>query len=101
MLDKMKKERYVTNDFVSDDRGHAGWKITRPPSSGEEDKDQVTEILYTEEVVAMLLGHIKMLAEIQAGGGVRDCVITIPSWFTYEQRLLVRDAAELVNLNVL
>jgi len=43
-----------------------------------------------------------MLSEIQAGGHVRDCVITIPSWFTYDQRLMIRDAAEqLANLNVL
>ena len=43
-----------------------------------------------------------MLAEIQAGGYVRDCVITIPSWFTYDQRLMIKDAAEsLANLNVL
>jgi len=43
-----------------------------------------------------------MLAETQAGGPVRDCVITIPSWFTYDQRLMIKDAAEqLANLNVL
>ena len=43
-----------------------------------------------------------MLAEKQAGGYVRDCVITIPSWFTYDQRLMIKDAAEsLANLNVL
>lgn len=43
-----------------------------------------------------------MLAETQAGGIVRDCVITVPNWFTYDQRLMVRDAAEqLANLNVL
>lgn len=52
--------------------------------------------------MAMLLGYVKMLAEKQAGGSVRDCVITIPSWFTYEQRLMVKDAAEgLAGLNVL
>ena len=49
----------------------------------------------------MLLGYVKMLAETQAGSGVRDCVITIPSWFTYEQRLMIKDAAELANLHVL
>ena len=52
--------------------------------------------------MAMLLGYVKMLAEKQAGGTVRDCVITIASWFTYEQRLMVKDAAEgLAGLNVL
>lgn len=42
----------------------------------------------------MLFQYVKMLAEVQAGGIVRDCVITIPSWFTYDQRLMIKDAAE-------
>lgn len=32
---------------------------------------------------------------------MRDCVITVPSWFTYDQRLMVKDAAELAGLKVL
>lgn len=27
-----------------------------------------------------------------AGDRVDECVITIPSWFTYDQRLMVREA---------
>ena len=50
----------------------------------------------------MLFSYIRMLAEIQAGGIVRDCVITVPNWYSYDQRLMIRDAAEhLANLNVL
>ena len=50
----------------------------------------------------MILQYVKMLAEKQAGGFVRDCVITVPSWFTYDQRLMLKDAAEaLAGLNVL
>jgi len=50
----------------------------------------------------MLFQYVRMLAEKQAGGLVRDCVITIPSWFTYDQRLMIKDAAEqFANLNVL
>ena len=36
------------NDFVSDDRGLVGWKITVPGT----DTDQV---LYSEEIVAQML----------------------------------------------
>ena len=57
--------------------------------------------MYNEEVVAMLFAYVKMLAEKQAEGSVRDCVITIPSWFTYDQRLMIKDSAELANLKVL
>lgn len=73
------------------------WKISR-----DEDGSNVQEILYSEELIGMLLQYIKMLAEKQAGGFVRDCVITVPSWFTYDQRLMLKDAAEgLAGLNVL
>lgn len=48
-----------------------------------------------------MFSYVKMLAEIQAETHVRDCVITIPSWFTYDQRLMIKDAAELANLKVL
>ena len=67
--------------MVADDRGFVAWKVTRAPLGDEE---SVQEILYSEEVVGMLFQYMKMLAEKQAGGFVRDCVITIPSWFTYD-----------------
>ena len=66
------------------------------------EQEPIEQIITSEETVAMLFQYVKMLAEIQAGGYVRDCVITIPSWFTYDQRLMIKDAAEsLANLNVL
>ena len=66
---------------------------------GTEERREQT--LFGEETLSMLIEYIKMLAEKQAGTPVRDCVITIPSWFTYDQRLLVRDAAQLANMHVL
>jgi len=91
LMQKFKELNFVTNEMVADERGNVAWKITRP-KFGEEEAQQ--EILYSEEVMAMLMGYVKMLAEKQAGQSVRECVITIPSWFTYEQRLMVKDAAE-------
>ena len=44
---------------------------------------------------------VRGFAEKQAEGTVRDCVITVPSWYTYDQRLMVKDAAELAGLSVL
>jgi len=86
-----KRSRFVTNEFVEDERGFVGWKVTRP-KHGKEDAEE--QILYSEEVIAMLMSYVKMLAEKQAGTTISDCVITIPSWFTHEQRLMFRDAAE-------
>jgi molecular chaperone DnaK (HSP70) len=42
----------------------------------------------------MLLSYFKMLAERTAEARVGECVITVPSWFTYDQRLMIKDAAE-------
>lgn len=75
------------NEYVSDDRGLVGWKITVPGSDEE-------QVMYSEEIVAMMLQYIKNLAETMANEPVDECVITIPNWFTYDQRLMIKDAAE-------
>lgn len=97
-ITKFKEKRFVYNEIVSDERGFVAWKFTREAYGNEERREQT---LFSEETVAMLIEYVKMLAEKQAGGQVRDCVITIPSWFTYDQRLMVKDAAQLANMHVL
>ena len=88
-IQKLKEHRMVTNEFVANERGLAAWKV--------ED-----EVLESEEITAMLFQYVKMLAEKQAEATVRESVITIPSWFTYDQRLMIRDSAEaLAGLSVL
>jgi hypoxia up-regulated 1 len=56
-----------------------------------------------EEMVAQLFIHIKDFTELHAGGGlkVRDVVITVPSFFTQNERSALLDAAELAGLKVL
>ena len=80
-LAKFKVDRMVTNDFVADERGLISWKVQRAAYGEQEAQD---EILYAEEVVAMMLQYYRMLAEKLAGERVDEAVITIPSWFTYE-----------------
>lgn len=57
---KFKEERFVTNELVSDQRGTVAWKITRSAYDKDAEKE---EILYSEEVLAMLLAYVKFLAE--------------------------------------
>lgn len=88
-IQQLKTDRMLSNEFVSNERGLTAWK--------NED-----EVLDGEEIIAMLLQYYKMLAEKQAEGTVREAVITIPSWFTYDQRLMIKDSAEaLAGLSVL
>lgn len=97
-ITKFKDQRFVYNEIVSDDRSFVAWNFMREAYGSEERREQT---LFGEETVAMLIEYVKMLAEKQAGGPVRECVITIPSWFTYDQRLMVKDAASLANMQVL
>ena len=57
--------------------------------------------LFPEEPIGMLLEYVKKLAEAQSESSVKDCVITIPSFFTRAQRIAIHNAAKLAKLNVL
>jgi hypoxia up-regulated 1 len=41
------------------------------------------------------------MSEKQAGSTIKDCVITIPSYYTPEQRRMILDAADIAGLSVL
>jgi len=72
------------NEVVADDRGYVAWSIARRLNSNE---DATPEIVYTEELIAHLLKYGKQMAEKQAGAiTIKDCVITIPAYFTLSQR---------------
>jgi len=86
----------VLNEFVEDERGLVAFQ-TFSLNSKEE-----STIYYTEEILAMILKYGRELSEKSAGGAtVRDAVITIPSYFTQEQRRMMLDAAELAGLTVI
>ena len=52
--------------------------------------------------MAMILQNIKKLAQTQAGVEFNDCVITVPSWFDYDQKSMISQVAQdLAGLNVL
>jgi len=64
---------------------------------------KVSSSIYTpEELVAMVLSHAK---DFTTADGVttqiKDCVLTVPSFYTQHERRAILDAAELADLNVL
>jgi molecular chaperone DnaK (HSP70) len=66
------------------------------------DKSEEKKVTYyTEEVIAQILKYGRNLAEIQAGGTVKDTVLTVPSYFNQEQRRLFMDAAEMAGLHII
>ncbi len=47
-LDTIRRERFIVNEFIEDERGLIGWKVTRKHDNGTKDE----QIFYTEELVA-------------------------------------------------
>jgi len=94
---KMLKEDYLyTNEFIQDSRGLIGYQINIP------EVDELTNIdVFVEESLIMVLQHARKIMKTTSSGAVSDITITIPSYFTINQRIMVRDAAELAGFKVL
>ena len=88
------QSKFVTNDFAQDERGLIAYQ------SFQLDKKDETVEYFTEEMVSMILKYGRELAEVQAKGAVRDAVITVPSYFDQEKRLMMYTAAELAGLKI-
>ena len=93
----MQKHRFIVNELAKDDRGMVGWKIYRKNENGTKEE----QIMYTEELIAQLLKYGRKLSEIQSGGTIKDCVITIPSYYSPSQRKMIQDSAEIAGLSIL
>lgn len=57
--------------------------------------------VYTEEVLSQLLAKARQYATTEAGAPVKDCVITVPYYWSHAQRQALLDAANLAGFNVL
>lgn len=54
-----------------------------------------------EELMALILQHVKDMSEAVGGKAIKDCVITVPSSFTQHEREAVYTAADIADLKVL
>jgi hypoxia up-regulated 1 len=54
-----------------------------------------------EELIAMMMQHAKDMVASFGGKPVRDCVMTVPSYFTQHERRALYTAANIADLNVL
>ena len=63
---------------------------------------KLEDTFYTpEELMAMIMQHIKDMTLNHAGHAIKDCVITVPSHFTYHERKSLYTAASIADLRVL
>ena len=60
------------------------------------------ETFYTpEELMAMMMQHAKDMTANYGGKQIKDCVITVPSYFSQHERRALYSAADIANLRVL
>ena len=60
-----------------------------------------SKILDSVQLAAMYLGHLKVLAQNDVKQPVTDCVISVPTYFTDQQRRALLEAAEIAGLKCL
>jgi len=62
----------------------------------------VEDSFYTpEDIIAMILQHVKDMTNNFGGHAIKDCVITVPSYFTQHERDALYTAAHIADLKVL
>lgn len=56
---------------------------------------------HPEELLAMMMAQAKAMTKDYGGQSVRDCVLTVPSYFTQHERSALYAAADMADLKVL
>ena len=100
-IERMQSERFILNDFAEDERGLVAFQTFSVDKKELKEDSDAKVTYFSEELVAQILAYGKGLAEAQAKGKVKDAVITVPSHYNQEKRLMLIDAAELAGLNVI
>ena len=91
-------------DEVVEEAGMMPYKIVKGKKGDAavkvEDEGR-TRTLYPPEISAIILGKLKMDAEIRLGEKINRAVITVPAYFNDAQRQATKDAGTIAGLDVL
>ena len=96
--------RKFADPIVQKDLKHWPFKV----ESGPDDKPQIvvkfkgeTKKFYPEEISSMVLIKMKEIAEAYIGETIKNAVVTVPAYFSDNQRQATKDAGVIAGLNVL
>lgn len=78
----------------------AGKEEDAPSSSSSSSTFKIPNKFSVEEITAMILAYGREFSETVAEGKIKDAVLTVPAFYTQNERLALIDAAELAGLNV-
>lgn len=86
-----------------------GEEASDPAEAAEDEEGETTDddlrlptSFSSDELLGFVLGYAKTIGESMAEeSNIKDCVITVPSYFTQSEREAVLDAAAVAKLNVL
>lgn len=85
------KENYLPYEIVTDEERNTA-KVAIHDGSAE----------YTvEELVAMVLGYAKKLAEMHSKTVIKDAVVSVPPYFSQSQRQALLDAGAIADVNIM
>jgi heat shock protein 4 len=63
-------------------------------------KDE-TETFYPEQILAMFIGKLRKYVALETKSDARDCVVSVPAWYTCDQRQKVIQACEMAGVTCL
>ena len=81
------------------------WPVIKGLSEGQQAQNNslsTRKSISVEEITAMKLKHIKKIAETDTRSkDIKECVITVPEFWSYKERQSLLDASQMAGLNVL
>ncbi|GIX77851.1 heat shock protein 105 kDa [Caerostris extrusa] len=88
----------------SKDLSYLSFSVTELPSGeyGVKVKYLHEEVVFSiQQIMAMLITKLKTITECKLRAKVRECVLSVPAYYTDAQRRALLDAAEIADLKVL
>ncbi len=91
--------RQFNSPVVQELKSYFGYEIVEGPQ-GEAAVNLSGRVYSMPEISALVLGQVKIIAEQFLGGPIDEAIITVPAYYTDNQRQAVKQAGKLAGLKV-